>query len=277
MTRDPQKIEILIYEEIERYLKNLETGNGPPPFDSKPSILLMLSHPPDENLIAKTGLKTIIKRFPCAFSRLEPFSAPLPSPFSSLPEILPKERDSSLSENLKNLKLVILFHPSLSIMAQMVLGLTPDFSSCVLLQALLTGIPVFAIQEHPISQIVQTPLWTQKTPLSPQSETCLLRLHSSLKSLIRQYSKTLEEWGMVWIEPDRLFSSIQKLLEGMEQSPRESPSKTKTEAERLVITQEDVIDRVKKGDKQWLIPENAIVTDLAREIAAKQGLILILK
>jgi len=234
----------------------------------------LISHPPDENLIAKTGLETLVKRVPCAFCRMESFASPLPSPFTAIPEITVKENEYPLNEKLTRLKLVILFHPSLSLLAQMVLGLTQDFSSRILLHALLTGIPVFAIGDESLFHIINTPLLTPKTSLPPISETSLIRLHSSLKSMIHQYSKTLEEWGMEWIEPDHLFSAIETILERRKSPSGECPAKTQTEYKRLVITEEDIQNRIKMGGNEWMIPDNAIVTDLALELAQKNGLIL---
>jgi hypothetical protein len=43
---------------------------------------------------------------------------------------------------------------------------------------------------------------------------------------------------------------------------------------RLVITQEDILERIARGETKWVVPSNAIITSLAWEIAEKRGFVL---
>ena len=144
---------------------------------------------------------------------------------------------------------MVIPEPCLNIMAQVSLGLTPDFASFLIFNFLLRQKPVLGIQNQ---QFLNFP-------------PC------SLKSLIHKYTKILADWGLLWISQEELFAFIRNKLEPGYPDTEKIGNNAGTPSKRLIVTQEDVFRRIKKGEKQWLVPDNAIVTSLAWEIAEKHG------
>lgn len=245
---DPRKIEALIYEEIQKFLKNPGIINSPDISQNTPDILFILSSPLSADFMAASGIPSILKDFSCAYTAAETPGIILPSEFSGTPEI------SCSNENvtdriLEKTRILIVPNPCLNLIAQISLGLTPDFASHLILHFLLRQKPVLGIQNK------------TSPDLAPRS----------LQSLIHNYIKVLEDWGVIWIAPEELFDFISNKLEPENPDQGKTSDHPQNPSKKTIVTQQDILDRIKKGEKKWILPENAIVTPLALEIAEKHG------
>ena len=262
MISDPKKIQEIIEEEIHRFINGLEDSKTKPVDLSGERILLfVLSSPVAGD--AFPGLNSLTERYTCA--RLNAWYGPLENEAGqgargllSLPEFPPPATAIVPSEALKQIRAVFLVYPSLALMARTALGLGDDFGALLILQALSSATPVLAIRSKLLPSDSIAPL-----PNSPQA-------------LIRQYEKTLGDWGVRWINEERIFPLMEQLMEdpltGLEKKElrRNNPK-------RIIVTGEDVEERIRRGERQWVLPADAIITSVAQETAEKKGFILKLK
>lgn len=272
MISDSQNLGTIILEEIRRFLQELDGNRSPHLFPDKPRILFLLSQSIPDEIINSTDFTSLIRQYPSILLRSRNYTSSPPPCFSSLSEIPSSETADSLNDLLSHLKIIIVPHPSLSFMAQVTLGITPDLASQIFLQSLMISKPVFGILDETDRNtlisvpFIQNPATDENTPFSP-------RIRSALQSLQRQYVKILEDWGTIWIKSDRIFMSVKKIIEKDQDDLQNAPLPPAS-TKRFVITQEDIRERIQKGETHWVVPSNTIITSLAWETAEKHGFVL---
>jgi hypothetical protein len=272
MISDSNNLETIILEEIRRFLENLDGKRSTHLYQDTPGILFLLSQPIPEEMIVSSHFSTIVKQFQSLLLRSQSYTAPPPPCFAKLREIPANETMESLNDLLSQLKMIIIPYPSLSFMAQLTLGITPDPASRLLLQFLIMAKPVFGICDE-TGRDMESSITLLQNQQPTENNFLSQRIRSALQSLQRQYVKILEDWGITWIQTDKLYPSIQKIME-MERDDKQNRESPPVPSKRIVITQEDIQERIKRGETQWVVPSNVIITSLAREIAEKHGFIL---
>ncbi|MBN1900861.1 hypothetical protein JW926_05985 [Candidatus Sumerlaeota bacterium] len=268
MISNPNNLESIIVEEILRFLENLEGNLAPPCSSNVPGLLFILSQPLPE----KIDFSTVTGHFPSYLLRSSNYTSSLSPLFSQIKEISCVDAVDFPEGMFDQWKAVILPHPSLTFLAQCALGITPDPASRALLQSLLKAKPVLGIFDE-IPEQGEKSLNPLANSNPVENAVFSQRIRSTLLSLHHQYVKTLEDWGVLRVKMDNLFHVIQKIMEPRE-GAKQAMETSKPPSQRIVITQEDILERIQKGDTHWLAPSNAIVTSLAWEIAEKHGFIL---
>jgi len=259
MTTERENLINIIRDEILRFLNAEEFHHANPKF----RIVFLLSGRPDRDVMESAGLGEIVKQYSCLVVRSLSFMETIPEPLGAIPEIPPKDLMTSPPHLPENVRAVVLFQPELSFIARTALGTGDEPDIRFIQHALTSDIPILGI---PRNTYAPSPHAGTEWKFS-NAHSAL----SSLQSLYCQYQKTLENWGVVWIPPQNLSSALHKIC--VEDKTRRSgtthaPTRSK---KRLIITKEDVEERIKKGEREWFIPSDAIITDIARETADQKG------
>ncbi len=253
MLSDLEKIRSIISEEIKRFLNELEAKHPTITNPGTADVLFLLSSQPDKDLKTAAAVSTISEKFSCALVWTESPHEPLSPPLSRLPQLPEPQIPQAQRQILDNLKCIIIFEPTLSLLANVALGTTDDFPSRLTFQFLAYGKPVYAVRGS--------------------EQTAPGTSNRQIQVLSRGYERTLEEWGMLWLRPEQLFSTLEVLLEAPAQNQASVSEKTNSQR-RLIVTGEDVEEHIRSGQKQWILPPDAIVTAIAREIAERNGFVL---
>lgn len=227
-------------------------------------ILIILTSPPDKQIAEISGAREIIRRFRCLCVCPPYFIDDVPEPFDKARS----ETGSVSDENAvwERAKAILLFQPSLPFLAGIATGAGNDAVSMGLAQALVSGKPILGIGGDAVMRPFAS---DSKLTERLTTATEAARAREAFESLYRQYIRTLGGWGVSWVEPEDLYKSIERLMGG-------SPGRTESTSppapkQRLIITGDDVMERVRRGEKEWRLPPDAIITDIAREIAEKHG------
>jgi len=264
MSQDYEHLESLIREEILRCLVGGET---------KREILVVMPFLPlDKDFLDSLGLEAIFERFSSTILSPDP-SYPLPAPLSEIPPYSPdKAREQPGRDHIRAL---VILNPSLSLLAQTALGIADQPCSRLLLGNLLDRKPVLTIHDPSCDF---PPPEMKGPPVAPASSGLSFDSHPphSPRNLYQQYYKTLEEWGMRQVSPSRLFQTLETLLNPAPDSTGSSPARENS-VRRMIVTGDDILDKLALGGKEWVIPENAIVTSIAQETAQRNGFSLIRK
>lgn len=209
-------------------------------------------------------LREIVKKYSCLIARSFSFMETIPEPFCDIPEIPPKDLQPSPPHLPENVKAIVLFQPELSFIAKTALGTSNEPDVRFIHYALSSEIPILGIPHD-----------AHASPLNAKIDTNVSSAHdvrAYLQTLYRQYQKTLENWGVAWISPQNLQSALQKIRAENEAFSSGAKRAAAGSRKRLIITREDVEERIKRGEREWLIPPDAIITDIARETANQNGL-----
>lgn len=93
-----------------------------------------------------------------------------------------------------------------------------------------------------------------------------------------QYLRTVANWGIRFVDSDRLLSEVRQAMseDGMG-SVRKRLFSDRRPKKRTVITREDVQQIILEGKREIQISPNAIVTDVAKELAASAGIQIIVR
>jgi len=250
----------IIHEEILRFLNTGDFLHANPKF----RIVFLLSGKPDRDVMESAGLREVVKRYSCLLVRSLSFMETIPEPLGAIPEIPPKDLLTSPPCLPENVKAFVLFQPELSFIARTALGTGDEPDIRFIHYALTSEITILGI---PHDTYAPSPHTKIEGNISDAH-----RARSSRQSLYRQYQKTLENWGVVWIPPQNLSSALHKIC-GEDETRRSGATHAATGSKkRLIITKEDVEDRIKRGERDWFIPPDAIITDIARETADQKGL-----
>ena len=261
MNYDPETIESIVYQEILRVLNQSgtlrETGT------SESSLCFLFSQPPEEQILRLSAMDAVTERYSCFMLK----TASLEQISSFSPPGVKQEKIIPGNEPLDKTRAVILFQPTLSLCACAALGITEDPAILFLIHAMLQSIPVFGIKSQ------KDPVFSRAgKPDNPAAANAFAAgLSSSLESLRQKYEKILEQWGLKWIEPDQLFDSIHGLFDDGAQGNEKPEPSSPAPNERIIVTAEDVENKAGMGQTSWILPENAIVTDVARETAERLG------
>lgn len=89
--------------------------------------------------------------------------------------------------------------------------------------------------------------------------------------------RTLEQWGVEFVDPVELPRAVRRYLFGLpaNERPSASPAKAASASGRAFITVDDVLAARMRGEKRMNVPAGAIVTDEARDYASRHGIQLV--
>lgn len=260
MSTEHENLINIIHEEILRFLSTKEFLHANPKF----RIVFLLSRKPDRDVMESAGLREVVKRYSCLLVRSLSFMETIPEPLGAIPEIPPKDLLTSPPCLPENVKAIVLLQPELSFIARTALGTGDEPDIRFIHHALTSEITILGI---PHDTYATSPHAKIEGKISDAH-----RARSSLQSLYRQYQKTLENWGVVWISPQNLSSALHKICAEDETRRSGATHAATGSKKRLIITKEDVEDHIKRGEREWFIPPDAVITDIARETADQKGL-----
>jgi len=90
--------------------------------------------------------------------------------------------------------------------------------------------------------------------------------------------RTLEQWGVEFVQPERLVEAVRRHLFGgpSQRGQAALPAvETHGPSARLFITTDDIRAARARGEREIRIPPHATVTDEAREVAHRWGILLL--
>jgi hypothetical protein len=283
MTLNKETLETLIYEEILRYLGSLDQNEAPRVVSRGTDILFLLSTSDYGQDIETSCIPSIAKKFNCALVPSSHCKGSLPEPFSTMDKIEILDKNFSPLKIIEKVKVLILFQPSLSLMASTALGTSENPECRILTQALLTGKKVLGVRQeeisknHSLNDNFSLNHIMEGVRTSGEAREKASRIDSSLQSLNRQYAHTLKDWGVQWEIPEKLFPILESILEKPSASIDNTTNKRNNPGKRIIITADDIYEKINSGKTQWIIPANAIITDIARENAQRSGFKLVIK
>ncbi len=262
---DIKQLETIICEEISRRLKELEGPRNSAPSNLKPPVVIISEafgemRPPGTEII-----ESLSRDFPCRVllpgCRDEPpsFLKGLQRWDSGADLASPDFRETAIG-------CVLIFAPSLAILSALALGFARDPALSLILKSLLSGVPVFCFPDMPI--LVPGEALSGQTLIAGRQAAGILALYE-------QYRRVLEKWGIVWTGEGRLYDSVHQALERADEGGTAPSRAAGPNSRRPVITGDDVREHILGGRSELTIPDNAIVTDIAREICDREGLRLI--
>lgn len=260
MALDRKQIEDIIREEILRYLVLPEPASLPKASD----LLIILTNQPDKETVDISGVREVMRRFRCLCICPPYCSNNLSEPFDKAQNEAGAAAEAGAI--WQGAKAILIFQPSLPFLAGIVTGAGNDAVSMRLMQTLVSGKPVLGIGGKSVIQ----PFEPEGKLSEGSAAATAARAREGLESLYRQYARTLGGWGVDWVEPEELYKFIERHMGGAP-APEKSSSAPAAK-QRLIITGDDVMERIRRGEKDLPLPPDAIITDIAREIAEKHGI-----
>jgi hypothetical protein len=255
-----------IEEEIVRYLSEISAKRANIPRSKDlPLILLILDgafSPLDELL---QQLRELSRLYRLVALASEEFRAKYSPEFlrerCSIELFSADTAPSDFQRELARAEVIIAPVLSCDTIAKSALGLFDSDASRALLHALLAEKRVIAINDFALAEIEQSPAKIAKPAAT------------SLSNLMHNYVERLRQWGIAFIAPRDLFQSVELTIadaagKDFQGSPPAQPLK------RQIVTVEDLQNAKQFGQKQFRIQPNAIVTDEAKDFAAREGISL---
>jgi hypothetical protein len=285
---DEARLREIIEEEIARYLSDLsaeppaslparQAGASPPlraGLKNELSILVLFDGAHSPPVCQEGALDEVFTQLH-ALSRLyrliglaaEDFSTAYPPDFlhqRCTIEMLPADIGSGELETAiaqsELLLAPVLTHTTL---VKVALGLGDSLWSCALLRALLMEKKVIAISDFAFAEIEQSAALIVKP--AP----------TSLSNLMHQYRERLRQWGMEFIAPCDIFRCVEEAIVGARSDRSESTSsRPQRPKARQIVTVEDLQRTKQFGQKAFHVERDAIVTDEAKDYAAREGISL---
>ena len=301
---DPQKIRDMVKEELERQLKAQKAEMLPPPPapagaagtappsasspDGHKKILVILTASPycvDEVFVQLTALQaharlTIVPT--PGFLRLlerEELSRRLPG-VPIITEIHPRDIDTFLGEH----SVVLIPLLSATTLGRVVLGLSDGIAPMLIIQALLHDKTIIALREGILKEVDkesaqsspkettsenEPPVWSGVYTAHAALEVGIPHKHPAthISGLFKSYLRTLEQWGVRFVECEKLAEETQQALFPETPPPKPISATERAPGRRQVITRDDLWELKRQGITEMHVPENAIITDVAREYA----------
>ena len=260
MALDRKQIEDIIREEILKYLVSPRHASP----SKVPDILIILTNQPDKQIVDISGVQEVMRRFCCLCFFPPCCNDNLSAPF----DMAHNEAGAAADTDTiwQGAKAIVLFQPSLPFLAGIITGAGNDEVSMRLMQALVSGKPVLGIE---CGTVIQSFAPESGNPREGLIAATAARAKEGFEALYRQYVRTLGGWGVEWIKPEDLYRFVERLACG--ESAAEKSLNASAAKQRLIITGDDVMQRIRQGEKNMPLPPDAIITDVAREIAEKHG------
>ncbi len=289
---DPQYIRRLVEEEIERQLRS----RTPPSFQKEPTdpstihrnVLVVLTGCDVEldrvmaqlRLLAERNRVTVVptKGFLSFVSRSE-LEENVPG-CSIVEEIPAREIRSFVSRY----KLVIVPLLSMNTLAGVALGIADSLAPIVLIQALLQDKPMLALREtvaemtsgdgNASQDSADVPAWSGLQTAHAALEVGVPHRHPAthISGLYKGYLRTLEQWGVRFVELKKLGDESEAILNPDSPPPTPVSSSEQPRQKRQIITRDDLWELKRTGVSEIRVAPNAIITDVARDFARDNGM-----
>jgi hypothetical protein len=263
---DDASLRKIIEEEIARYLSELSCKPAPRASSNNlPMLLVILDgtfSPLDEVF---TQLQALARFYRLVGLATEHFRAAYSAEFlreRCAVELLPAElAEDDLESALAQAELVLAPVLTRDTIVKSALGLSDSPSSFALVRALLAKKQVIAISDFALAELEQS------------AGEIVKPAPSSLVNLMHQYLERLRQWGVGFVKPADIFRSVEAAIAGTgdktcDSLPPRPPFK------RQIVTVEDLQGAKQFGQKRFRIERNGIVTDEARDYAAREGIAL---
>jgi len=181
----------------------------------------------------------------------------------SLLDDLPDQKVRLLPEGFPLLCVLSL---SSNTVVKTVLGLRDALPPRVLRAFLERGRPVVAVGLPPARLALE------------EDDALFWGLPLAVRQWLFEGYRTLERWGMEFVEAERLVEAVRRplfLAPGQPISGPQSSPAPLTTSSRAFITTDDIRAARARGERQIAIPPLATVTDEAREFAGRWGIMLL--
>lgn len=247
-------IENIIIEEILRCFCELESGISETP-------RLLFIHPAPFNIenLNTASISSMVEKYNSATL---PANQGFPeTDFFGLRQISSTMQNISFARIVDSIQAFILVHPPISFLHRTVEGMGDELPVKILQHALLSRKPVIGLTAPDPLNLAKE---DKKDRTSPDS-----RIMSHFQAHYDNLSRILSNWGVVWEREENLFSIIRDIMEPSGEDTSTGKNAAIQNSRRMIVTSEDVENRIRSGEISWNLPENAIVTALAFETARK--------
>ena len=111
-----------------------------------------------------------------------------------------------------------------------------------------------------------------------ESATVFWGLPLAMRQWLFEGYRTLEQWGVEFVEDERLTEAVRRRLFGLPSPPDRATNRSENPvgpSARVFLTADDVRAARAQGERQIKVSRNATVTDEAREFARRWGIQLL--
>jgi len=257
---DNDKLIQIIEAEVRKALANMPEEDKPPPKSTRKKATAIFTCGCDSTSEAIKQVEKLIEKGYDVTAVVCPIAVEMNlvemlEDIGGISEILVSgyDRVDKLADESEVIMIPVLSRPAA---AKLALGITDNFAIAVVMQGLITGKPVIAARNS----------------IDPDSASSAYaaadKTPPALIQLAKNYLNTLTSFGMTIVD-------ISELADAADGKPQQN-SYLADDGKRPLISK-SVIDSIAEGVKEFVIPDNSIVTPLAKEMAKEREIKLVME